>query len=140
MLGSRARPDCRSTRQSGRSGRRWGEEPAADGEPTATGRERANAIDWKRWSQKRRHKGSEGETDLSNRTGTVVVRKRRCAEMCESTQIDSDQDLIPLDLCRQLLGDEADGLSDEDIDRVRRHVNALAHVLVELAEEAELPK
>ena len=34
--------------------------------------------------------------------------------------------------CRELLGDEADGLSDEEIDRVRRHADAFAHVIVEM--------
>ena len=34
--------------------------------------------------------------------------------------------------CRELLGDEADGLSDEEIDRVRRHADAVAHVIVEM--------
>jgi hypothetical protein len=33
--------------------------------------------------------------------------------------------------CRELLGDEADGLSDEEIDRARRHADAVAHVIVE---------
>ena len=34
--------------------------------------------------------------------------------------------------CRELLGDEADGLSDSDVDRVRRHADAMAHVVVEM--------
>ena len=34
--------------------------------------------------------------------------------------------------CRELLGDEVDGLSDEEIDRVRRHADAVAHVIVEM--------
>ena len=34
--------------------------------------------------------------------------------------------------CRELLGDEADGLSDEEIDRVRRHADALAHVIIDV--------
>jgi len=38
--------------------------------------------------------------------------------------------VIPLAKCRELLGDEAAALSDEDLDRVRRHVAAMAHVLV----------
>ena len=33
---------------------------------------------------------------------------------------------------RELLGDEADGLSDAEIDRVRRHADAVAHVIVEM--------
>ena len=38
--------------------------------------------------------------------------------------------VIPLAKCRELLGDEATTLSDEDLDRVRRHAAAMAHVLV----------
>jgi hypothetical protein len=34
--------------------------------------------------------------------------------------------------CRELLGDEADGFSDEEIDRIRRHADAVAHVIVEM--------
>jgi hypothetical protein len=32
--------------------------------------------------------------------------------------------------CRELLGDEAEGLSDEEIDHIRRHADAVAHVIV----------
>lgn len=34
--------------------------------------------------------------------------------------------------CRELLGDEALGRSDEEIDRVRRHADAVADVIVEM--------
>jgi len=34
--------------------------------------------------------------------------------------------------CREVLGDEADDLSDEEVDRVRRHADAAAHVIVEI--------
>ena len=34
--------------------------------------------------------------------------------------------------CRVLLGDEARGLSDHEVDTVRRHANTLAHVLIEI--------
>jgi hypothetical protein len=34
--------------------------------------------------------------------------------------------------CRELLGDDADGLSDTDIECVLRHADALAHVIVEM--------
>jgi hypothetical protein len=34
--------------------------------------------------------------------------------------------------CRELLGDEATGLSDEEIDHVLRHADAVAHVIVEI--------
>ena len=34
--------------------------------------------------------------------------------------------------CRKVLGDEAADLSDEEVDRIRRHADAMAHVLIEL--------
>jgi hypothetical protein len=34
--------------------------------------------------------------------------------------------------CRELLGDEAEGLSDHEIDQIRRHADAVAHVIVEM--------
>lgn len=34
--------------------------------------------------------------------------------------------------CRELLGEEAEGLSDEEIDHIRRHADAVAHVIVEM--------
>jgi len=34
--------------------------------------------------------------------------------------------------CRELLGDDGDGLSDADVDRVLRHADAVAHVIVEM--------
>ncbi len=45
----------------------------------------------------------------------------------------SSEDVLPLARCRELLGDEAVGVSDEELDRVRRHAHALAHVLIEIA-------
>ena len=41
-------------------------------------------------------------------------------------------DQISIARCRELLGDEAVDLSDEEVDRVRQHADALAHVLVEI--------
>ena len=37
-------------------------------------------------------------------------------------------------LCRELLADEAHGLSDEEVELIRQHADALAHVLIEIAE------
>jgi len=34
--------------------------------------------------------------------------------------------------CRALLGDEARGLSDHEVDTVRRHADTMAHVLIEV--------
>jgi hypothetical protein len=34
--------------------------------------------------------------------------------------------------CRELLGPDADGLTDEQIDAVRRHADAMAHLLIDI--------
>jgi hypothetical protein len=54
--------------------------------------------------------------------------------MEEPRTSEAEQCQIPLALCRQLLADEAHGLSDEEIELIRQHADALAHVLVEIAE------
>jgi len=41
-------------------------------------------------------------------------------------------DPISIDRCRELLGDEAAGLSDEQVDRIRQHAETMAHVLIEV--------
>jgi hypothetical protein len=40
---------------------------------------------------------------------------------------------IPIARCRQLLGEEAEGLSDDEIEKLRRHAQALAHLVIEIA-------
>ena len=37
--------------------------------------------------------------------------------------------------CRELLGDEAWELSDVDIDAIRHHAHAMAHLLVEIFQQ-----
>jgi hypothetical protein len=44
-----------------------------------------------------------------------------------------EHDPIPLDLCRQLLASEAERLSDDEVELIRRHADALARVLIEIA-------
>lgn len=41
-------------------------------------------------------------------------------------------DPISIARCRELLGDETDDLSDQDVALIRRHADAMAHVLVEI--------
>jgi hypothetical protein len=50
--------------------------------------------------------------------------------MDEITSPDVDQATI--DRCRELLDDDAIGLSDEEVDRVRRHANVVARIVIEL--------
>ena len=39
---------------------------------------------------------------------------------------------ISIARCRELLGDEADTLTDEDIELIRRHAETMAQVVVEM--------
>jgi hypothetical protein len=45
---------------------------------------------------------------------------------------DIGTDAISIARCRELLGGEAEGLSDEEVDLIRRHAAAMAHVIVEM--------
>lgn len=42
--------------------------------------------------------------------------------------------------CREILGHEADGLSDIEVDQIRRHADAMAHVIVEIFLEQRAPQ
>jgi len=39
---------------------------------------------------------------------------------------------ISIARCRDLLGDEAESLSDQEVDLIRHHADAMAHVLVQM--------
>jgi hypothetical protein len=40
---------------------------------------------------------------------------------------------ISIERCRELLGDEADALTDDEVIDVARHAEAMAHILLDLA-------
>ena len=42
---------------------------------------------------------------------------------------------IPIARCRELLGDEADSMTDEEVERTRQHVETMARMLIELYEQ-----
>jgi hypothetical protein len=52
--------------------------------------------------------------------------------MEHARSVDVESDCISITRCRELLGAEAEGLSDQEVDLIRRHADAMAHVLVEL--------
>jgi hypothetical protein len=52
--------------------------------------------------------------------------------MDDPSERDEWSDLLPIERCRQLLGDEAIDLADEDIEVIRRHAHAMAHTLIEV--------
>jgi hypothetical protein len=39
---------------------------------------------------------------------------------------------ISIARCRELLGDEADTLTDQDIEKIRRHAETMAQIVVEM--------
>lgn len=43
---------------------------------------------------------------------------------------------VSIERCRELLGDEAVGLSDEQVDQIRRHAETMARVVIEAFLEA----
>lgn len=47
------------------------------------------------------------------------------------TSVDVALDSISIMRCRELLGDEAEALSDQEVDLMLRHADAMAHILVE---------
>jgi hypothetical protein len=52
---------------------------------------------------------------------------------------DAPSDSVSIARCRELLGDEAQGLSDCDVDRIRQHADAMARTIVEIFLERRAP-
>jgi len=50
-----------------------------------------------------------------------------------SKRVDAGPEPMSIQRCRQLLGDEADALSDDDVRDILRHADAMAHILIVLA-------
>ena len=50
-----------------------------------------------------------------------------------SERVDAAPEPISIQRCRQLLGDEADALSDDDVREIVRHADAMARILIVLA-------
>ena len=48
------------------------------------------------------------------------------------TELEADSERNGLTQCRELLDDEAAELSDEQVEAIRQHAQAMAHVLVEI--------
>ena len=47
---------------------------------------------------------------------------------------------ISIARCRELLGHEANSLSDVEVDQIRRHADVMAHVVVEIFLEQRAPQ
>ncbi len=53
--------------------------------------------------------------------------------MADLSEHEHVPEAIPIARCRELLGDEAEDLSDDEVDEIRRHAQAMAHLLIEIA-------
>jgi hypothetical protein len=49
--------------------------------------------------------------------------------------VDTRPEPISLARCRELLGDEADSMTDDEVERTRQHAETMAMVLIELYEQ-----
>lgn len=50
-----------------------------------------------------------------------------------SEPVDAGPEPMTIQRCREVLGHEADALSDDDVRDIVRHADALAHILIVLA-------
>ena len=60
----------------------------------------------------------------------LLVLRVRCGAAMEDDH-DVHSEPISIARCRDLLGPDADGLSDVEVDQIRRHADLIAHVIVE---------
>ena len=80
--------------------------------------------------------------DVNHESSLHDVRPKPGCALQHSPQVDLGHTTLfhahfgmagpPLQRCRLLLGDEAIGLTDDDIDAIRRHAQAMAQTLVEV--------
>jgi hypothetical protein len=58
--------------------------------------------------------------------------------------MDHDHDVnaepVSIARCREILGDEAADLSDAEVDQIRRHADAMAHVIIDVFLEQPAPQ
>jgi hypothetical protein len=59
--------------------------------------------------------------------------------MDEILSADGPTDEHSIDRCRQLLGDEAADLGDDEIDRIRRCADTVAHAVIEMFLDEKRP-
>jgi hypothetical protein len=52
--------------------------------------------------------------------------------MDETVSADVQTDELSIDRCREMLGDEAADMDDDEIDRIRRCADTMARVVIEL--------
>jgi hypothetical protein len=45
---------------------------------------------------------------------------------------DINHETVPIARCREILGDEAVGLSDTEVDQIRHYSDAMAHIIIDV--------
>ena len=68
-----------------------------------------------------------------NRHSPITNRVRVGDAMDVPERADITPEPIAITRCRELLGDEADALSDDEVREVARHAEAMARILIGLA-------
>jgi hypothetical protein len=58
--------------------------------------------------------------------------------MADLSERERVPEAIPIARCRELLGEEAEWLSDGAVEEIRRHAQALAHLVIEIATSRDL--
>jgi hypothetical protein len=49
--------------------------------------------------------------------------------------VDAKPEPIPISRCRELLGEDAESMTDQDIEDIRRHAETMARIVVEMYQE-----
>ena len=61
-----------------------------------------------------------------------MIDRKVIAEEPRQLAVNPPLDGATISRCREMLGDEANALSDKDVDQIRRHADALARLIVEM--------
>ena len=48
---------------------------------------------------------------------------------------DQERELISITRCRELLGEDAESMTDQDVEEIRRHAETMACIVVEMYQE-----
>jgi hypothetical protein len=74
--------------------------------------------------------GALGAQSQNKKSAVLKIDARRAMEHKKPDEIASES--ISIARYRELLDDEAEGLSDQEVDLIRHHADAMAHVLVQM--------
>jgi len=92
------------------------------------------------WTSARRLQAGALEREIPTQANALLSPSWGSAmELAEKP--DDKSNSIPLTRCRELLGEEADSLTDQEVASIRRHAETMAWILVEMyADGCTLPE